>query len=220
MCTVVVRGADILAIRDEVRGRAFDDPGRWWPEHPTLVGGRDLVAGGTWCATDLATGITGLVLNRIEKRTADDGAPSRGVLPLRAASGRGWIEGFDPAGMASWIVVVVGDGPVQRWDFDGSAVTTEVLGDGLHVITSGGAEAGKGDRYRGRLADEDWLSLVGAEVPSDDRTSLLVEHPLEDGGVYATVFGQLLHVRPGRVEASWSRTPWDRTTWTAGTFEA
>src|SRR5436305_8112299 len=87
MCTVVVRWQPgeptrLLALRDELTDRAFDDPGEWWPQHPGVVGGRDRAAGGTWCASNVATGVTALVLNRPEKRTAAPGAPSRGVLPL------------------------------------------------------------------------------------------------------------------------------------------
>ena len=69
MCTVVVRWSpgqptQILALRDELTSRDFDDPGRWWPETPDVVGGRDRAAGGTWCASRVSTGTTALVLNR------------------------------------------------------------------------------------------------------------------------------------------------------------
>jgi len=96
VCTVVVRWsagqpARILALRDELIGRPFDDPGRWWPDQPDAVGGRDRLAGGTWCATRVDTGVTGLVVNRPQKRVAEPGAPSRGVLPLLAvARERDW----------------------------------------------------------------------------------------------------------------------------------
>ena len=87
MCTVVVRWAPaeptrILALRDELTGREFDDPDRWWAELPDVVGGRDRTAGGTWCASRVSSGATALVLNRPQKRVADAAAPSRGVLPL------------------------------------------------------------------------------------------------------------------------------------------
>ena len=68
MCTVVVRWsagrpAQILALRDELTSREFDEPDRWWPQWPDVVGGRDRLAGGTWCATDVRTGATALVLD-------------------------------------------------------------------------------------------------------------------------------------------------------------
>lgn len=37
----------VAANRDEWRDRPAE-PARWWPEHPSLLAGRDLQAGGTW----------------------------------------------------------------------------------------------------------------------------------------------------------------------------
>src|SRR3954469_21553458 len=106
VCTVVVQRVEerplrVLALRDELTSRPFDDPGRWWPELPDVVGGRDTVAGGTWCASDVGSGLTALVLNRPQKRLADPGAPSRGVLPLLAVEHRDdWPERVNVTGMA------------------------------------------------------------------------------------------------------------------------
>src|SRR3954462_12125307 len=96
VCTVVVqrvaeRPRRVLALRDELTSRDFDDPGRWWPQLPDVVGGRDRTAGGTWCAPRVATGATALVVNRPQKEVAALGAPSRGVLPLLAVeNGADW----------------------------------------------------------------------------------------------------------------------------------
>src|SRR4051794_23384173 len=82
VCTVVVRWApqqpvQVLALRDELVGRDFDDPAAWWPDQPSVVGGRDRVAGGSWCVTDVDSGVTALVLNRPQRRLAAPGASSR-----------------------------------------------------------------------------------------------------------------------------------------------
>src|SRR5438445_6510293 len=104
VCTVVVRWTArqptrILALRDELTAREFDDPDRWWPDRPDVVGGRDRTAGGTWCANRIETGVTAMVLNRAPRRVAAAGAPSRGVLPLLAASHEtSWIDHVDVAG--------------------------------------------------------------------------------------------------------------------------
>src|SRR3954452_15170341 len=87
VCTVVLRWsagghAQLLALRDELTTREFDDPARWWADRPDVVGGRDRVAGRTWCATRRPTGTTALVRIRPQKRLGDRGAPSRCVLPL------------------------------------------------------------------------------------------------------------------------------------------
>jgi uncharacterized protein with NRDE domain len=132
VCTVVVRWSTgeptrILALRDELTTRAFDDPDTWWPETPDVIGGRDRTAGGTWCASRLSTGVTALVLNRPRKRVADVGAPSRGVLPLLGVVHEtDWPEHLDLTGMASFAVVLAAPHSLTTWDFDGERmVSTE-----------------------------------------------------------------------------------------------
>jgi Transport and Golgi organisation 2 len=223
VCTVVVRWspgqpARILALRDELTGRPFDDPGRWWPEFPDAVGGRDRLAGGTWCATRVDTGVTALVLNRPQKRDADPGAPSRGVLPLLAvAHEQVWTRSVDLAGMASFALVLVTPAGVGTWDFDGERLTTCRLPEGTHMVTSGGPEDRKADRYlplfTGAEFPEGWQALVRSAPPADDPGALVVRHE-EDGLVYATVFGQLIESRPGALLLEHSRQPWSAAPWT------
>src|SRR3954453_18764356 len=69
MCTVVVhwsRGGptQILALRDELTSRDFDDPDAWWPEQPDVFGGRDRLARGPWGAGRVTAGGAGLGLHR------------------------------------------------------------------------------------------------------------------------------------------------------------
>lgn len=222
MCTVVVRWsagapARILALRDELTGRPFDDPGRWWPEHPDAVGGRDRLAGGTWCATRVDTGVTALVLNRPQKRVAEPGAPSRGVLPLLAvAHERDWQRGTDLAGMASFALVLVTPAGMTTWDFDGERLETRQFPEGTHMVTSGGPEDRKAERYlplfAGAEFPEGWRSLVRSAPPADDPGALVVRHE-QDGLVYATVFGQLVESAPGRLSLEHSREPWTAARW-------
>ena len=157
MCTVVVRRSgdrpgEVLAVRDELTGREFDDPGRWWPELPDVVGGRDRVAGGTWCATDVGTGVTALVLNRYHERTAAPGAPSRGVLPLLGVvHGAAWVDHVALTGMAGFLLVLVAPDRLTSWEFDGEQLTVTEHPEGTHVFTSGGPEDRKGELWRGDL---------------------------------------------------------------------
>ena len=112
MCTVVVRWApdrptQILALRDELTTREFDDPDFWWPASADVIGGRDRTAGGTWCAHRVSTGVTALVLNRPQRRFAAPGAPSRGVLPLLGVTHESsWTSYVDLDGMASFALVL------------------------------------------------------------------------------------------------------------------
>ena len=226
MCTVVVRWSPaepvlVLALRDELVGRPFDEPAAWWPQSPVTVGGRDRQAGGTWCATDVASGRTALVLNRPQKRVAGPGAPSRGVLPLLAVQhGERWPDALDPAGMASFALVLAGPDALVLAEYDGERLVSRRLPAGVHVVTSGGAEDGKAERHLpALLADvspQGWERVVQVGRPADDPTSLLVRHE-RDGAVFATVFGQVVQAEPGALRIAWSRTP-ERDGWSRGAW--
>lgn len=228
MCTVVVRRSgnrpgEVLAVRDEVTGREFDDPGRWWPELPSLVGGRDRVAGGTWCATDVGTGVTALVLNRFHERTAAAGAPSRGVLPLLGAGhGAAWLDHVALAGMAGFLLVLVEPGRLTSWEFDGERLTATEHPEGTHVFTSGGSEDRKGELWRGTFAAAAfpgrWRDLVREQQPAPEPEALVVRRERE-GRVYGTVFAGTIDARPGRLRLQYSRQPWAGA-WETAAFDA
>jgi hypothetical protein len=228
VCTVVVRwsagrAAQILALRDELTSREFDDPGRWWPDHPDAVGGRDRTAGGTWCATAVSTGATALVLNRPEKRLGNSGAPSRGVLPLLGIEhGADWVSHVALAGMASFALLLATPGRLTTWQFDGERLTSADLPEGTHMVTSGGPEDRKADRWLGGFTTggfpEGWRGLVQRTAPADDPSALVVRHE-QDGLVYATVFGQLIEASPGLLRCAYSRRPWEQEAWTPVVLE-
>ena len=217
MCTVVVRRSgdgpgEVLAVRDELTGREFDDPGRWWPELPSLVGGRDRVAGGTWCATDVGTGVTALVLNRYHERTASPGAPSRGVLPLLGVvHGAAWVDHVALTGMAGFLLVLVEPGRLTSWEFDGERLTATEHPEGTHVFTSGGSEDRKGEVWHGTFAaaafPDRWRDLVREQEPAPEPEALVVRRERE-GREYGTGFAERIDARPGRLRLQYSRQPW------------
>lgn len=223
MCTVVVRWSPgqpilVLALRDERVGRDFDDPAAWWPDQPGVIGGRDRLAGGTWCASDVAAGVTALVLNRPSRAPAAAGASSRGGLPLLAVQhGQRWSAHMQQPGMAGFALLLAAPAALTQWVWDGSALTKTVLPPGTHMVTSGGGEDGKGTRYleafRTAPSAVAWRSLLVGRLPQDDPAALVVRHETPDG-VYATVFSQLLLAGPGSLELSFSRTPWLESSWT------
>lgn len=221
MCTVVARWSgesptQILALRDELTSRAFDDPGRWWPQLPQVLGGRDRTAGGTWCASNLDSGGTALVLNRPRKRLADPGAPSRGLLPLLAVEHElDWTSHVTLDGMASFALVLVLPGGLFSWVFDGAKLVSEEHWPGTHMFTSGGAEDGKADRYLTRFAEADlagWRAVLEQSRPTDDAAALIVRRQ-RHGRVFATVFGQLIETVPGRLHVEYTRQPWHGGEW-------
>lgn len=218
MCTVVVRWSrgvvvEVLALRDELVGREFDDPAANWPERPSVIGGRDRAAGGSWCVSDTRSGGTALVLNRPQKPV---GTPSRGVLPLQAvAHGGDWPSHVPLAGMASFALVLAAPEALTVWMYDGEQLTSEELPPGTHMVTSGGAEDGKAARFLADFAAApvlQWPALVGRQQPRDDPAALVVRHA-DENAVYATVFGQVSTARPGEVVLRWSRTPWVESSW-------
>lgn len=207
----------VLALRDELTSRDFDDPGTWWADQPDVVGGRDRLAGGTWCATRVHTGVTALVLNRPDKRFADVGAQSRGWLPLAGVAHEAdWPTYARLDGMASFLLVLAGPDRLTSWVFDGRELSATEHGEGTHMFTSGGAEDGKAVRYLNAFTTagypDGWRAVVAAAGPADDPAALVVRHEL-DGQVYATVFGQLIEAEPGRLHLEYTRRPSAADTW-------
>ncbi|MGE4219122.1 MAG: NRDE family protein [Alphaproteobacteria bacterium] len=73
----------IAANRDEMGDRPWDPPGRYWPELPDLVAGRDRLAGGSWLGRN-DNGVVAAVLNRDGTLGPAPGLRSRGELVLEA----------------------------------------------------------------------------------------------------------------------------------------
>lgn len=217
MCTVVCEWSvdeapRILALRDEFVGRDFDEPGPWWPEQPTVVGGRDRVAGGSWCVSDYATGTTALVLNRFEKR---DGSPSRGLLPLAAVRhGADWLDAVDISGMASFNLALIDPSALTVWEWDGAELRRSNLAPGRHLITPVGADADdpRSRRFTPLFETQPWLDVVASVEPSAEDSALVVRRTVGDR-TYATVFGQLITAVPGSLDIQYSRTPWVADSW-------
>lgn len=223
MCTVVCRwqpGATVhmLALRDEFVGREFDNPDRWWPDQPDVVGGRDRLAGGTWCGCDSRTGAIAVVLNRPERLVAAPGAASRGVLPLLAIRhGRAWVDQLDLVPMASFNLMLVTSDSLDWWTFDGQRLDHSTLPAGAHMAKPRGLAA---EPLAPELADPTrWADLLRDSVPLPDPSGLLVRIERDDR-VYATVFGQLITSSPGTVRIAYSRTPQDPNSYAHDEWQA
>ena len=90
MCTVVVQIRPghawplvLAANRDEQLDRPWDPPGRYWPDQPDVVAGRDRLGGGTWMGLN-RDGVVAAVLNRPGSLGPAAGKRTRGDLPLLA----------------------------------------------------------------------------------------------------------------------------------------
>src|SRR5271165_3211596 len=92
MCTAILslepgRPVLLAGVRDELTDRAWEAPGQFWPQYPGLIGGRDLLAGGTWLAVSPDGQRVACVLNGRGQPAPATSRRSRGVLPLLAAAG-------------------------------------------------------------------------------------------------------------------------------------
>lgn len=151
MCTVIVGfdpGADtplvIAAIRDEMSSRPWARPAPHWPDQPTLVGGRDLLAGGTWLAVDPARTRVAALLNGWpwDGRMPWEGTypASRGDLPLRALAhaGRDPLQGEDPTRYAPFHLLDANAHRVNLHSWDGRCLDTRPLPVGVSIVVNTG----------------------------------------------------------------------------------
>ena len=58
-------------------------PARWWDDAPDVVGGRDVLGGGSWFGVNDA-GVVATIVNGVHRLGPLDGKASRGELVLRA----------------------------------------------------------------------------------------------------------------------------------------
>lgn len=141
----------LLGVRDEFSDRPWLPPGRHWPEHPGLVGGQDLQAGGTWLAVQPQAPRVACVLNGHGEAAPDAQRVTRGGLPLRlAATGR--LGEFEPALYDPFHLVCAAPDATHLWSWDGRAFTERTLGPGLHVIVNSGLEGA--DDHKGPGEDQ------------------------------------------------------------------
>ncbi len=142
VCTAILSiepGAPVLlaGIRDEFFDRAWLPPGPHWPDHRGLIGGRDLLAGGTWLALAPAERRVACVLNGRGRMAPVTSRRSRGVLPLQVAADgmleRAHLADFDPFHLLS-----AQPGLAVLWSWDGERLTERELAPGLHIVVNSG----------------------------------------------------------------------------------
>lgn len=153
MCTVIV-GFDpaahtplvVTAIRDEMRSRPWDGPGRHWPDQPTVVGGRDRLAGGTWLAVDPAVPRVAALLNGWPwdgRMPWEDSYPaSRGDLPLHAlaAPGRDPLVEEDVSRYAPFHLLTADAGHADLHSWDGRRLHSAPVPVGVSTVVNTGLD--------------------------------------------------------------------------------
>lgn len=156
-------------------------------EHsPRVIGGRDLLAGGTWLAVNEHGVVAGLT-NRPSPNGRDPSKRSRGELPLALADHRDassavedFVTRFHPADYNSaWLLV--GDRE-SLWYLElgeEAAPAAEPLGPGLHVMGNGplhGASP-KVDHVQDRIAG---IEGDRAQAVLDRLTAALADHTIPE----------------------------------------
>ncbi len=137
----------LAAVRDEFMGRAWDPPAAHWPAQPSVRGGRDRVAGGTWLAVDGDRPAVAALLNGVRRGEPADGVPrpTRGTLPLHAlARASGPVPGIpDSATLARYdgfLLLRADRDGAQVWGWDGDELVNGALDPGDHILVNLGVD--------------------------------------------------------------------------------
>ena len=155
----------LLANRDEYLARATA-PMACWAEAPDVVGGRDLVAGGSWLGAG-ADGRWAAVTNVREGESSLPGAPSRGWLVRDYLQGRATPEAFI-AGLVPQMAayagfnLLVSDGDSLRYASNRGGTPTE-LAPGIYGLSN-------------HLLDSPWPKLVSARRRAAGAIAALPDH--------------------------------------------
>jgi uncharacterized protein with NRDE domain len=150
MCTLVIlRRPDhqwpvlIGANRDEMIDRPWQAPDRHWPDRPEVVGGLDVLAGGSWLGIN-DWGVAAAVLNRQGSLGPAPGRRSRGELVLEALDHADAIAAaealshLEPGAYRTFNLIVVDDRDGFWLRHDGGArVEVHLLKEGLSMIAAG-----------------------------------------------------------------------------------
>lgn len=174
--------------RDEFRARPTAPLGRW-AQHPDVIGGRDLKAGGSWLAASAGGRFAAVTNFRQVPLVA--GRRSRGALVSDFVCGgespaaflrRIEAEGSDYGGTN----LFVGDGEAL-WHWSNRGAVTRLMAPGLYGLSNGMLEDDWPKMRRGREA---LARLVAAETLDEEALFRLLadrtpgaDHELPDTGV-------------------------------------
>ena len=150
MCTLVILRRPghrwpvlIGANRDEMIDRPWMPPGRHWPDRPEVVGGLDLLAGGSWLGIN-NWGVAAAVLNRHGSLGPSPDRRSRGELVLEAldhadaTAAAEALSDLDPEAYRTFNLIVA-DESHGFWlrHAGGPGIELSPLKDGLSMIAAG-----------------------------------------------------------------------------------
>ena len=171
----------VAANRDESHARPTA-AAAWWPDAPDVLGGRDLVAGGTWLAVDRGGRFAAVTNIRDESHSVDSARRSRGLLVNDYLSNAQSAEEFAAA------AALAGPrfGPFNMLVLDSHSLcytsnraAPRELGTGLHALSNieHGVAWPKITRATRRLGE-----VLDEAEPSDALFALLAERGIPRTG--------------------------------------
>jgi hypothetical protein len=159
MCTVLLllrpghRWPLLLgANRDERLDRAFEPPGRYWPQQPRIVAGRDVLGGGSWFGVN-DDGVVATIVNGMDRLGPLAGKASRGDLVLRALRERdargaaAAIGALEPERYRGFTLLVADRTSAFAVRSDEHALITRELAPGHHMVTPDGTDVAASPRF-------------------------------------------------------------------------
>jgi uncharacterized protein with NRDE domain len=148
MCTLILLarpGHDwpllLAANRDEMADRPSRPPGRHWEDREQVVGGLDLLAGGSWLGLNDQGVVAGL-LNRRNSLGPDAAKRSRGELVLEAldhadaAAAAAAMRDLSPEAYRPFNLIIADDRDRFWIRNDGATIQVRALPDGLTMIAA------------------------------------------------------------------------------------
>jgi len=176
MCTVLVllRPQDrwpllVATNRDERLDRAFDPPGRWWPEAPEITAWRDRESGGSWLGVN-EHGVVATVVNHLDELGPAPGKRSRGEVVLHALRSAdapaaiAALRALDATLYRGFTLLVADRAHGFACVNAGGALRVVALGPGHHMLTPEGYDAAGTPRY-----DAHGAAFAAAAVPQPER---------------------------------------------------
>jgi uncharacterized protein with NRDE domain len=192
-----VEHALVLAANRDERHARPTAPARWWEEPAAILGGRDLLAGGTWLGVARAGRVAALT-NIHEPRRAP--APrSRGELVATFLRGRASAAEFSAElrpllGRYGAFNLLLYDG--ERLHYASNRAAPRALARGIHVLSNADATVDWPKIRRARAGIEEWLSqrrepdallgLLGERAPRHAGPEYYRESLFVEGSEYGT----------------------------------
>lgn len=196
------------ANRDERFDRAFDAPGRWWPEAPGTIAGRDVLGGGSWFGMN-DDGVVATIVNGMDRLGPLPGKTSRGELVLRALRERGAraaadaLAALDAERYRGFTVLVADRRAAYAVASDERTIRVEPLAPGHHLATPDGVDLPASPRYAAHFGSfraapppdpargdwGAWIELLRHADDEDPHRAMTVAVPEH---AFGTVCSQLL----------------------------